>query len=318
MSWLFRLLKKSWITNPVLTMLIFFSAVCFCISAFGLAFDTRLINGEHGWIKPTKFSLSLTLYGLTLFWFSKFLTSHKTFFHRVCIAAFIGTVVELSAIIMQVLRGTTSHFNTATPFDHAVFWVTAFAITPIAFGILAIFCMLLREKNLPPVLGVALKWGVLLTLVGCVPGILMLLPDAVQDFMTHSKQFAGHTVGYSEGGPGLPFIGWSTVAGDLRAAHFLGIHALQVLPVVGYLVMKLFSRLSIVRQELLVGNVGIGYCCWIVLLTIQALSAESISSPSYHTLLFAAIIMALSLILGMTILLAPPLTVPKKWSEAED
>jgi len=279
--------------NPSLCALVVFSLLCLAVSLSGLCFDHRHINNEHAWIKPCKFSISFTLYGATMLWLGQYLLRHRKFFHGTCVAALIGGVLELSAIIMQVLRGTTSHFNTTTPFDHGVYILVKIAIMPLALAVVAIFVLLLRQKELPPVVGSALHWAVFLTIIGLIPGILMILPDPWQDAITQYKQFDGHTIGFPEGGPGLPWLGWSTVAGDLRIPHFVGIHALQVLPIIGFLVLKVFPGLSSGRQRALVWNAGLSYFAVIVVLTWQALQAESIISPSAPTMA-AAIMIALA------------------------
>jgi len=289
--------KKIWLTNPSLCALVVFSLLCLCVSLCGLCFDHRHINNEHAWIKPCKFSISFTLYGATMIWLGQFLLRHRRFFHGTCVAALIGGVVELSAIILQVLRGTTSHFNVGTPFDHGIFILVKVAIMPLALAVVAIFALLLRQKELPPVVGSALHWAVFLTMVGLIPGILMILPDPWQDAITQYKQFDGHTVGFPEGGPGLPVIGWSTVAGDLRIPHFVGIHALQVLPIIGFAIIKLFPNMSIARQRALVWNAGLTYFTVILLLTWQALQAESITAASPATMT-AALLIALASLSG--------------------
>jgi hypothetical protein len=317
MSKLAKTFGKIWSTNPSLCALVTFSLCCLVLSLMGLYVDHRRINNEHAWIKPCKFSISFALYGATMLWLGEYLLRHRKFFYATCIAALVGGVIELSAIILQVLRGTTSHFNVGTPFDHTVFIVVKIAIMPLAFTVFAIFVLLLRQKELPPVVGSALHWAVFLTGVGLIPGVLMILPDPWQDAITQYKQFDGHTVGFPEGGPGLPWIGWSTVAGDLRIPHFVGIHALQVLPVVGFLVIQLFPRLSTARQRALVWDVGLTYLSVILLLTWQALSAESVVAPSMTTLVAGALVGTACIVSALCIILWPQSPVPEPIADVE-
>ena len=74
------------------------------------------------------------------------------------------------------------------------------------------------------------------------------------------------------------------MAGDLRPAHFVGIHALQILPLFGLAILKFFPGLSEARKELLVSNARLTYLGIILVLTFQALSAEPLLEPGYQTM----------------------------------
>jgi hypothetical protein len=80
----------------------------------------------------------------------------------------------------------------------------------------------------------------------------------------------GHSVGVADGGPGLPFVNWSRAGGDLRAAHFIGMHALQAVPIFGYAVEKL--KLGAAAGVTVV--FGAVYFAVFVLLFIQALAGR--------------------------------------------
>jgi hypothetical protein len=58
----------------------------------------------------------------------------------------------------------------------------------------------------------------------------------------------GSTIGAIAGGAVLPLVGWSATGGDLRVAHFLGVHAQQMLPLAGALIAMLrlpFGRVAV-------------------------------------------------------------------------
>ena len=87
-----------------------------------------------------------------------------------------------------------------------------------------------------------------------------------------------HAVGVRDGGPGLPMVGWSTEGGDLRAPHFFGMHAMQILPLLGWWL----QRRKKMRESSRVGLIwtaAVGYGGMLIILIWQALRAQPLLAP---------------------------------------
>jgi hypothetical protein len=124
---------------------------------------------------------------------------------------------------MQVARGVTSHFNDTTAFDSAVFGVMGASIT---LNIMVAAYVALKFWKTEAKISAPYLWGIRI-------GLTIFVLASLEGFAMVSH--AAHSVGVPDGGPGLPLVNWSTRGGDLRVAHFFGIHALQVLPLAGCL-----------------------------------------------------------------------------------
>ncbi len=83
-----------------------------------------------------------------------------------------------------------------------------------------------------------------------------------------------HTIGAPDGGPGLPILNWSTVAGDLRLAHGLGLHALQFMPLIGFAFSRWKSSAGALSQLAFVTAVAVAYGGLVFVLHQQALRGE--------------------------------------------
>ncbi|UOQ77915.1 hypothetical protein MUN84_04530 [Hymenobacter sp. 5516J-16] len=142
-------------------------------------------------------------------------------------------VVEMVCIVTQAARGTTSHYNIDSGFDMLVFnLMGVFIMLNTILTMWAVYLVWRHRPHGPA----GYVWGVRLGL------LLFLLGSLLGGMMIHLNQ---HTVGAPDGGPGLPGLGWSTRAGDLRIAHFLGLHSLQVVPLLGWASSKWRPRQAV-------------------------------------------------------------------------
>ena len=89
----------------------------------------------------------------------------------------------------------------------------------------------------------------------------------------------------ADGGPGLPLVGWSTEGGDVRSAHFFGLHGMQALPVVGWLLtLPALAWLGARRRLALVWTAGLGYLAFVLIVLQSALRAQPLLAPDGLTL----------------------------------
>jgi hypothetical protein len=241
-------------------------AVAFLVLA---VVDQRELVGAPLWFKPLKFAISIAAYTATLAWMLGRLPAPAL--QRTGWTMVAGLWIEILIIGGQAARGQLSHFNDDGGTGSLLFAIMGAGITVVFFLNAAVAVRFLRERSIEADLAVAVRIGLLVTLVGMSLGFLL-------------TAFGGHTVGLPDGGPGLPLVGWSTVGGDLRIGHFVGLHALQVLPLLAGVLARFAPTLDVPTRARMLRAVGLGYLGLIVLLTVQALRGQPLLAPDGVTL----------------------------------
>ena len=196
--------------------------------------DVRTLNGVSVWSKPFKFSLSLAVYFATLAWFAPLLPNGYLEARKGRLLTWIPVacaVFEMTYIVVQASRGQASHFNLTTPFYTAMYSLMGAGALSLVAVCLSMGVIILRSRGTRDPYALAVGLGLIATFVlgGGFGGYL-------------SSQM-GHWVGGTHSDAnGLWLVHWSRDGGDLRVAHFFGMHAMQVLPVVGASASRWLSR----------------------------------------------------------------------------
>ena len=194
------------------------------VIVLGLSFiDDRTIMGLNAWVKPFKFSISIGIYAWTYGWLMFYL-KRKRLVKFLSWGIAVTMVIEIACLLIQAARGVRSHYNVSSAFDASIFSTMG---TMIAFNtiiLVIVFGLFLIEK---PKINPSYLLGIRLGM------ITFLLASAIGGIMISNFQ---HAVGVADGGEGLPLLNWSTKGGDLRIGHFLGMHGIQVIPFLAYLI----------------------------------------------------------------------------------
>lgn len=190
--------------------------------------DDRTLRGVGVWVKPLKFLASTGVFALTTAWFVGLLPPARR--HdavvRVVVATLIGTAsFENAYITWQAALGEASHYNFADRFHVAMYQLmgAAAVLLTLTQPLLAWHIVRHARADIEPLWRRAVVLGLVLTFaLGAGAGAMLgpIQPPA---------------------GSGLPLLGWHAL-GDLRPAHFLGLHAQQLVPLIGLALLRLPSE----------------------------------------------------------------------------
>lgn len=229
--------------------------------------DQRTLFDVSVWVKPFKFYLSSGVYFVTLVLLAALLPAPYFASGRGRVMVWLAVVCmwfELGYITLQAGLGEASHFN-----DSSALYATLYSLMGLGAVLLVVVVAWLgleiaklRGIRTPLLLAVLLGTVLTFALGGGFGGVL--------------GNNGGHWVGQcrSDAG-GLPFFGWSTRCGDLRVSHFLGLHAMQAIPLLGLIAQRWLNTMGGYSLVL----VGSAFYAYLAIATfVQALNGQPLLS----------------------------------------
>ena len=202
-------------------------------SVAALALDTRTLNGISVWIKPLKFQASLATQLFTVAWAMRFLPEARRngAFVRVLSALLAGAALfEVGYISHQASLGEASHYNVGTAYTRFMYAMMGVGSLILIGTTGLVGSLILRHGDRRDPMALAAGLGLVFGgVLGGITGALLSI-------------HRGHWVGgeASDIG-GLLVFGWSRTGGDLRVAHFIGLHMMQALPITALIARRLMS-----------------------------------------------------------------------------
>jgi len=202
--------------------------------------DHRLIRDVGVWVKPMKFMAATALFALTTVWVLKVAHSsvdqNNTYVWIVALLV-CTSLFEVVYISYQASQASASHYNVSDPFHAFMFGVMALAAIGLTASQAWLAWEIWKEQR-----------GVNMTVetLGVVIGLTMtFVLSTISGFMLGGNQ--------PPAGQGLPIVGWHFYK-DIRPAHFLGVHAQQLIPLWGVTAAKFmgsFAHTGLISVSLL-------------------------------------------------------------------
>ncbi|MFM8700230.1 MAG: ABA4-like family protein [Hyphomicrobiales bacterium] len=234
--------------------------------AYGL--DDRMLNGVNIWMKPLKFQLSLAVFGLTLVWLMPLASQafRRGWGGRLIVWGFIfPSLFEIGYIVWRASRGEASHFNIETP------------LASMFYSLMGVGAITIAATSLVLAYGIARKdapYRPSVFRLAAIIGLVLSFVFATANGMAISRNLS-HFVGQPPFDAGsIPIFGWSLAVGDLRVAHFLGLHAQQIIPLAG----AVLAGMNVARDRLVLIAFSVAYAALTLFTFVQALQGRPLVS----------------------------------------
>ncbi len=221
--------------------------------------DNRTLNNVNVWLKPIKFAISIGIFSWTMAWLLGYLPESSTK-NTVVWAIIVTMVIETVCIAGQAGRGMLSHFNISSPINGAVYALMGIAIGVNTFAVAVVLRLFFQETTIDA--ETTYLWA-----IRC--ALCIFIVASLQGYLMGGR--LQHSVGAPDGTFGLPFLAWSRSVGDLRVMHFIGLHAIQVLPLLGFFLARMFAP-STATPLVLVASLVYALVCGFAL--VQALAGQ--------------------------------------------
>jgi len=208
--------------------LFYFGLLCITLAIVCLVLTKTTsteVQGVNAWFKPLKFGVSIGLFSWTMAWYCHYLSDFNVTPFNWTVIILFG--LELLYIVFQASKGELSHFNISTP-THSLLYSLMGLIAVIVTLYTAYIGLLFFTQSFPTLPGYYL-WSIRL-------GILIFVVFSFEGGLMGSRM--NHSVGAINDNSDWWIVGWSKTVGDLRVSHFIGMHALQVLPLLSFYVFK--------------------------------------------------------------------------------
>jgi hypothetical protein len=252
-----KLIREIFSRNPLLAKIgLLFLVLAVCLGLFA-TINTKMILGINSMIKPVKFALSTWIYAWTMAYLLFYVNNQS----RVKWYSILATVVMLyenGVITIQAFRGKLSHFNQTELVGGILYAIMGIMIVWLTTATLVISLRFIFQKTttISKPFALSIKIGLLLFVIFSFMGGYMSIINS-------------HNIGGKIGESGLTFLNWSTLFGDLRVAHFFGIHSLQIIPILGFFISTNMKNES--KASIMIGLGSIIYLAFVCFTMVQAI-----------------------------------------------